>query len=111
MKLLETLPKNKHFQVYFNNWFSILLLFVLKHNGYLASATLGVDRTKTCPLLTEKDLQKQRRGSHCYRTDTNTGVSVTKWYDNKCVQFISNFYNPEEVSKVKRWDRKEKIFF
>ena len=111
LKLHETLLKNQHFQVYFDNWFSsVSLLLVLKQNGYLASATIRVDRTKKCPRFTDKDLQKQGSGSHCYCTAGNTGISVTKWYDNKFVQQISKFCNPEEVSKVKRWNRKEKKY-
>ena len=35
---------------------------------------------------------------------------MTKWYDNKCEQLISNFCNTVEVSKVKRSDCKEKKF-
>ena len=111
LKLHETLPKNQHFQVYFDNWFSSTsLLLALKQNGYLASATTRVDRTKKSPLFTSKDLRKQGRGSHCYCTDTNTGISMTKWFGNKFVQQISKFCNPEEVSKVKRWNRKEKKY-
>ena len=111
LKLLETLPKNEYFHVSFDNWFSsIPLLLVLKQNGYLASSTQRVDRTKKCSLLTEKDLRKKVRGSHCHHTDANTSISVTKWYNKKCVQLISNFCNHEEVRKVKRWDRKEKKF-
>ena len=110
LKLLEILPKNEYFQVYFDICFSsIPLHLVLKQNGYLAPATLRVDRTNKWPILT-KNLLEQGRGSHCYHTDANTGISVTKWYDNKCVQMISNFCNVEEVSKVKRWDCKDKKF-
>lgn len=109
LKLLETLPKNEHLQVYFDNWFSSVSLFLVwKQNVCLALATRRVYVTKKCPRLTKKVLRKQGRGSRCYYTDTNTGISVTRWYDNKCVQFISNFCNPEEVSKVKIWDRKNK---
>ena len=68
LKLLETLPKNEHFQVYFGNWFS-------KQNVCLALATLRVYEIKKLPPLTKKVLRKQGRGSRCYCTDTNTSVT------------------------------------
>ena len=82
----------------------------MKENGYLTTATLRADRTKGCPLPTEKDLKKQGRGSHSFRTDANTGIAVTKWSDNKCVQMITNYCNPDSVGKVRRRDRQERQF-
>ena len=72
----------------------------------MVTATLRADRTKNCPLPAEKDLKKGGRGSHSFRTDANSGITATKWYDNKCVQLISNHCcNPQETNKIKRWDR------
>ena len=39
-----------------------------------------------CPLPAEKDLKKKGRGTHACKTDANSGLTVTRWYDNKCVQ-------------------------
>ena len=75
----------------------------LKKNGYLVTATLRKDCTKNCPLPIEKDLKKKGRGSHDYRTDANSGITITKWYDNKCVQLISSYCGPDSTIKVKRW--------
>ena len=105
-RLLETLPRMKNFKVFFDNWFSsIPLCLVLKRSGYLVTATLRADRSKNYPLPAEKDLKKGGRGSHSFRTDANSGITVTKWYDNKCVQLISNHCDPQETNKIKRWDR------
>ena len=94
LKLLETLPRYKNFKIFFDNWFSsIRLCLALKDYGYLATATLRADRTKGCPLPAEKDLKKQGRRSHSFRTDANSGISVTKWFDNKCVQMNTDYCN------------------
>ena len=37
-------------------------------------------------------------------------IVVTKWYDNKCVQMVSNFSKPEAPGTAKRWDCKQKAF-
>ena len=111
LRLIETLPKNQHFNFFFDNWFSsIPLCLALKDNGFLAIGTLRSDRTKKCPLPSEKDLRKTGRGSHSFRTDANTGIVVTKWYDSKCVQMITNYCDPQSVGKVKRWDRQKRQY-
>ena len=70
----------------------------LKDCGYLARA----DLTKGCPIPAEKDLKKQGRRSHSFRTDANSDISVTKWFDNKCVQMITNYCNTDLVGKVRQ---------
>ena len=75
--------------------------------GFLIVATIRSDRIKSCPLSCEKDLKKKGRGTHVYRTDLNSGMSVLRWYDNKSVQMCSNYSDPAPTSTIKRWDRKE----
>jgi len=111
IRLLETLPTMKNFKVFYDNWFSsIPLCLALKNSGYLATGTLRADRMKGCPLPTEKDLKKEGRGSHSFRTDANSGITITRWFDNKCVQLISNNVNPETTNKIKRWDRQSRSY-
>ena len=74
------------------------------------TATLRKDRTKNCPLPIEKDLKKTGRGSHDYLTDANSGITITKWYDNKCVQLISSYCDLDSTIKVKRWDNTSKTY-
>ena len=102
-KLLETLPKMKNFKVFFDNWFATFpLCLALKKNRYLVTATLHMDHAKNCPLPIEKDLKKKGRGSHDHRTDAKSGITITKLYDNKCVQLISSYCDPDSTVKVKR---------
>ena len=54
-----------------------------------------------------KRSEKKERGAHAYRTDLNSGMSVLKWYDNKCVQMCSNFSDPAPTSTIMSWDRQE----
>ena len=108
-KLLEILPKTV--KMFFDSWFATFpLCLALKKNGYLVTATLRKYRTKNCPLPIEKDLKKKGRGSHNYRTDANSGITITKWYDNKCVQLISSYCDPDSTIKVKRWDNTSKTY-
>ena len=61
-------------------------------------------------LPADKDLKKLGRGSHARRTDAKSGLSVTKWLDNKAVQVITNFCDVNATIKVKRWDRSKKEY-
>ena len=50
-------------------------------------------------------LQKDKSS---YKTDANSGVVITRWYDNKCVNIWSAYGNPNDVHEVKRLDRSKK---
>lgn len=65
---------------------------------------------KKCPLPTENELKKHGRGSHAFKTDANSGLVLTKWYDNKCVQMRSTYSDPTSVGVVRRWNRKDKKY-
>ena len=110
-KLIDALPQNQQYKVFFDNWFCNLDLCIeLKLLGFLVSATARSDRIKKCPLLAEKDLRKQGRGSFDYRTDMSSGLAVVKWLDNKCVHLCTNYVNPIETSEVRRWDKSAKKY-
>ena len=68
----------------------------------MVTATLRNDWTKQRPLPAEKDLKKVGRGSRAYRTDANSQITIKKWFDNNCVEIISNYCDPETTTKVKR---------
>lgn len=80
----------------------------LKDLGILATAPVRTDRLKKYPLPTDKALMKEGKGSSSYQCDTNSGVTVLKWFDNKCVHLCSNHSNPCEMSTVERWDKVER---
>ena len=110
-KLIETLPKHQNFKLFFDNWFcSLPLCISLKDMGFLVTATIRNGRMKKCPLPTEKEFKKDGRGSHAFKTDANSGLVLTKWYDNKCVQMCSTYSDPTSVGVVRRWNRKDKKY-
>ena len=76
--------------------------------GILAIGTVRTDRLKKCPLPTDKALMKEGKGSSSYQCDTNSGITVLKWFNNKCVHLCSNHSNPCEISTVERWDKVER---
>ena len=109
LKLCENLPANCSHLLFFDNWFSTLpLLLKLKSLGYQTTATLRKNRIAKCPLKSEKDLNKDGRGSFDYRTDANSQLHIVRWLNNKCVQLVSSYAGVKASKAVKRWDRKAK---
>nr|XP_047141099.1 uncharacterized protein LOC124816109 [Hydra vulgaris] len=99
------------FMLFSDNWFSSLQLCLrLKEMGFLVTSTIRSDRIENCSLPTEKDLKKSGRGSHAYKTDVNSNIVITKWFDNKCVHMCSNYVDPKSVCSSQRWHQKEKKF-
>ena len=58
----------------------------------------------------DKKLVKQGRGSSTFKYDANSGVTVLKWYDNKCFQVCSNYSKPNAISTVRRWHKTKKEY-
>ena len=109
LRLCETLPNHQNYKLFFDNWFSTLLLLIkLKEKRFLATATIRADRLKGCPLPKDKELVKQGRGSTAFKCDANSGLTILKWHDNKCVQVCSNHSDPSAMSTIKRWDKVRK---
>ena len=100
-------PENSN--VFFDNYFaSPDLLATLKQRNLNATCTIRANRTRQCPLLSEKQLKVKGRGSFDYRVDESKSVVVCQWFDNKVVTVASNFEGVHPTHLVKRYDRKDK---
>ena len=73
LRLVEELPKHKNFRVFFGNWFPMLPLLIKLHLfGILAIVMFRSNRIGLCPLMCDKDLKSEGRGSFDYRIDLNS---------------------------------------
>ena len=80
----------------------------LHPQGIWAIGTLNVQRSRKCPIPSEKDLKKGGRGATAEIKSSNKPLVVTSWYDNKRVTLISNFVGKNNVDQCTRFDRKER---
>ena len=83
-------------------------LLRLQYMDILATATFRINRLAGCPLISNKDLKKEGRGSFDYRTDMNSTLRVVKWHDNKAVTVASTLEGVGASLTNKRWDAKSK---
>jgi hypothetical protein len=109
LKLCETLEKQKNFKLYFDNFYNFPeLQLLLKEYGFWSVGTLRSNRTRGCPLKSDKKLQKDGRGASEMYTDATSGLNIVKWFDNRVVHVSSIHRAIDPVKTVQRWDRKQK---
>lgn len=101
-------PKMNH-KIYCDNWFSSLnLAAALLERGITMVGTIRSDRMGKCPLLSEKDLKREGRGSFDHKTELNNGINLVRWFDKKAINFISTYTAVEPLGTCQRWDAVEK---
>ena len=109
IRLVDEIPRDQNYQVFFDNWFSTLPLIIRLHAmGILATATFRANRIGGCPFISDKDLKSNGRGSFDFRIDLNSPVRMIKWFDNKAVILGSTFSSVKSSSNKQRWDAKKK---
>ncbi|KAE8740291.1 hypothetical protein FOCC_FOCC014191 [Frankliniella occidentalis] len=82
---------------------------VLKEKlGLLSIGTIRSNRTKGCPLPSDKLVMKQGRGTSLVQSTCNGQVAVLKWVDNKVVNMAGSWAGRSPQHIVKRWDKKAK---
>lgn len=112
-RLCKTLPSNVNHKIYFDNYFSSLnLLRYLTKEKIWVIATIRQDRLKGGGrfLRSQKELQKEGRGSSDWVVEANSGIIVVRWLDNSAVQLISNYMSHIDGPDAKRWSKKEKKY-
>lgn len=111
LQLSQTIPVDKTYLLFFDNWFtSVKLLVELHHRGISAMGTIRANRIPGCRLPSDSEMKKNGRGSHEERQATfqDVDVRVVKWYDSRGVTIVSMFGSAEPLGHCKRYDRKRK---
>ena len=70
MDMLQPVVNKDSHVIFFDNFFSSYTLMAdLAKQGFRACGTVRENRTRKCPLLTKKEMEKKDRGSYDYRSD------------------------------------------
>lgn len=115
IQMIDCFPndmKKMPFNFFFDNLFTGLnVLAYLRENGYGGTGTMRQNRlTQSCPLPTNKDMDKMARGTYQSTISKEDGVLIVKWKDNAVVTVGSNCSSVDPVSSVKRFSQSEKKF-
>lgn len=110
--LIKVIPSDtmEDHEVFFDNFFTgHELLIDLQSMKLKATGTVRENRTKQCPLMTCKEMEKtQNRGYFETQFDKTGEVLMVRWKDNKTVTMASNYSDVLPVGNVKRFSRKDK---
>ncbi|XP_069025011.1 piggyBac transposable element-derived protein 3-like [Embiotoca jacksoni] len=103
--LCKTITQPRPSVVFCDNYFTSFNL-IQKLNANLGVKCIGTvrpNRIDGATLMIDKQLMKKGRGAFDYRSAK--GVIKVKWYDNKCVNLLSNACGIMALSTVKRWSK------
>jgi hypothetical protein len=109
--IVNIVPSDLNCKLYYDNWFcSILLQSALAERTIWSLGTVRQNRLKGCEHESDAALKKSGRGSMDEKRCTVRSVryASTKWYDNRCVNLLSNFVGAQPVHKAKRYDKRKK---
>ena len=109
MDLISELPRDQKYSLYFDNLFTSLpLLDQLAAEGFGATGTMRMNRTKKSPLTNPKDLLKTARGSHNFVQDETSASVIVQWHDSNIVTLASNCHSVKPLGQARKWSHKEK---
>ncbi|XP_054602416.1 piggyBac transposable element-derived protein 2-like [Nothobranchius furzeri] len=106
--LCKTITQPRLSVVFCDNYFTSfkLVKYLDTSLGVKCIGTVRPNRTGGATLMTDKELTKKGRGAFDYKAAE--GVIAVKWFDNKCVNLLSNAVGVMPLSTVKRWSKESK---
>ncbi|KAF2887651.1 hypothetical protein ILUMI_18522 [Ignelater luminosus] len=101
---------SKNYKLFLDNLFcSVALLQKLKRKQIWGTGMLYVNRLIGAEqiLKLDKNLNKNKRESSCVASAN--GITITKWFDNRCMLLKSLCARKEPQNLAKRWYKKKYI--
>ncbi|CAG4948760.1 unnamed protein product [Parnassius apollo] len=111
VRLAREIPRNQNYRLYFDNYFtSLLLLEYFTKQRILSLGTIRRNRIPDCKLPAEKEISKTERS---YSVEyvacvQGTDISTVAWKDNKIVTLASSFVGELPKSQVSRYNKPHK---
>lgn len=97
MDLMDNLAKKNHI-LYMDNFFSSYNLYkILKDNQIYAVGTVNALQQNLPKLIEDKNLKRD----FDWKT-SDTGITMFKWKDNKCVHLLSSIHTADDKISVNR---------
>ena len=101
--------KNTEANLEFDNWYASTKLMSLLNALKIPNiCTARVDRVGTVPLLSTKQMAKEKGGAFSYTFGEEVGLHCVRWMDNSIVKVISNCTNPYLIENVDRFARSDR---
>ena len=114
LRLVEKLPNDKNFKLYFDNWFSSVdLVSLLKERSIWSLATIRPNRLKGCILTSDNELKRQGCGSLDSKWEKNEHIVVVNaMIANQCISFRRTaVLNQKTNASVGVWQTRKELMF
>ena len=101
LDLIQNVPVGS--SIFIDNYFSSTkLIQKLTQLGYRVTCTLRSNWLQNCPISTEKQFEKKKRGYYEYFISDNNRCIVIAWKDSKRVLLGSNYIGVEPITTLQR---------
>jgi hypothetical protein len=110
VRLCREVPVNKNHKVFFDNFFNSPALQVyLAKRGIHCLGTVRINRVPQSCMPSDKVMKMKGRGACCEKVANvdNVKLSLVSWFDNRVVNFLSNFTGSQPLGEVRRWNKKD----
>lgn len=113
IKMAQTIPRQKNYKLFFDNWFTSLPLMIYLHKeGILPLGTARLNRLQGLTMPTKKEFQKEGRGAIFEKTTKieDVKISAVSWFDNQIVTLVSTYVGSQPIVEKKRFFRSQKTY-
>lgn len=89
LRMVHNLLPEKNYKVFFDNWFtSADLVAELAKKKIWSAVPIRSNRLSKCTFAEDKALKSKGRGSYDYKSDSKSGITIVKCFDNKPVRLF-----------------------
>ena len=111
MCLVDNMPQNENFKVYFDSFFGgIQLLAEIKNKEFYALGGLKTNRMEGAVFMSKSKMKKEGVRTMDTRVPKDKNICIVRWQSNNRVNTAFTLVGYDDKDKVKRSNKKEKKF-
>ena len=109
MRLVDNMPQNENFKVYFDSFFgSIQLLAEIKNKEFYALGGLKTNRMEGAVFMSKSKMKKEGVRTMDTRVSKDKNIRIVRWQSNNRVNIAFTLVGYDDKDKVKCSNKKEK---
>ena len=111
MRLVDNMPQNENFKVYFDSFFGgIQLLAEIKNKEFYSLGGLKTNRMEGAVFMSKSKMKKEGVRTMDTRVSKDKNICIVRWQSNNRVNTAFTLVGYDDKDKVKRSNKKEKKF-
>ena len=111
MRLVDNMPQNENFKVYFDSFFGgIQLLAEIKNKEFYSLGGLKTNRMEGAVFMSKSKMKKEGVRTMDTRVSKDKNICIVRWQSNNRVNTAFTLVGYDDKDKVKRSNKKEKKY-